>query len=85
MVLSLKDANGVEFFLPRTHSGFKNAEGVVGKSYKIRVIKVDKEENSIVVSRKKILDDDRKKRKEAISSIAENDSVIEGTVKKITT
>ena len=80
-----QDANGVEFFLPRTHSGFKNAEGVVGKSYKVRVIKVDKEENSIVVSRKKILDDDRKKRKEALSNIVENDSVIEGTVKKITT
>ena len=80
-----QDANGVEFFLPRTHSGFKNAEGVVGKTYKVRVIKVDKEENSIVVSRKKILDDDRKKRKEALSNIVENDSVIEGTVKKITT
>ncbi|WP_103642005.1 30S ribosomal protein S1 [Campylobacter concisus] len=80
-----QDANGVEFFLPRTHSGFKNADGVVGKSYKVRVIKVDKEENSIVVSRKKILDDDRKKRKEALSNIVENDSVIEGTVKKITT
>ena len=80
-----QDANGVEFFLPRTHSGFKNAEGVVGKSYKERDIKVDKEENSIVVSRKKILDDDRKKRKEALSNIVENDSVIEGTVKKITT
>ena len=34
---------------------------------------------------RKILDDDRKKRKEALSNIVENDSVIEGTVKKITT
>ncbi len=80
-----QDVNGVEFFLPKTHSGFKNAEGVIGKTYKVRVIKIDKEENSIVVSRKKILDDDRKKRKEALSNIVENDSVIEGTVKKITT
>ncbi|WP_462108901.1 30S ribosomal protein S1 [Campylobacter concisus] len=80
-----QDVNGVEFFLPKTHSGFKNAEGVIGRTYKVRVIKIDKEENSIVVSRKKILDDDRKKRKEALSSIVENDSVIEGTVKKITT
>ena len=80
-----QDTNGVEFFLPKTHSGFKNAEGVIGKTYKVRVIKIDKEENSIVVSRKKILDDDRKKRKEALSSIVENDSVIEGIVKKITT
>ena len=80
-----QDVNGVEFFLPKTHSGFKNAEGIIGKTYKVRVIKIYKEENSIVVSRKKILDDDRKKRKEALSSIVENDSVIEGTVKKITT
>ena len=80
-----QDANGVEFFLPKTQSGFKNANDVVGKSYKVRVIKVDKDENSIVVSRKKILDDDRKKRKEALANIVDNADVIEGTIKKITT
>ncbi|MGG7048359.1 MULTISPECIES: 30S ribosomal protein S1 [unclassified Campylobacter] len=79
------DENGVEFFLPKTQSGFKNANDIVGKSYKVRVIKVDKEEQSIVVSRKKILDDDRKKRKEALSSIIDNADVMEGVVKKITT
>ncbi|CAD7287347.1 30S ribosomal protein S1 [Campylobacter suis] len=79
------DENGVEFFLPKTQSGFKNANDIVGKSYKVRVIKVDKEEQSIIVSRKKILDDDRKKRKEALSNIVDNADVMEGVIKKITT
>lgn len=77
--------DGVEFFLPKTQSGFKNVNDVVGKTYKVKVIKVDPQEQSIVVSRKKILDDDRKKRKEALASVVENDQVIEGIVKKITT
>ncbi|MBE3021527.1 30S ribosomal protein S1 [Campylobacter sp. 7477a] len=79
------DANGIEFFLPKTQSGFKNTNDVVGKSCKVRVIKVDKDEQSIVVSRKKILDDERRKRKEALSSIVDNTDVLEGTIKKITT
>ncbi|WP_169753276.1 30S ribosomal protein S1 [Campylobacter mucosalis] len=79
------DANGVEFFLPKTQSGFKNSNDIVGKSYKVKIIKVDKDEQSIVVSRKKLLDEDRKKRKEALSSIVDNADVMEGTIKKITT
>ena len=79
------DENGVEFFLPKTQSGFKDAKDIVGKNYKVRVIKVDKDEQSIIVSRKKILDEDRKKRKEALLNIVDNQGVIEGTVKKITT
>ncbi|AQW85994.1 30S ribosomal protein S1 [Campylobacter pinnipediorum subsp. caledonicus] len=80
-----QDADGVEFFMPRTQSGFKNSNDIVGKTYKVKIIKVDKEEQSIVVSRKKILDEDRKKRKEALLSIVDNEEVMEGTVKKITT
>ncbi|AQW84378.1 30S ribosomal protein S1 [Campylobacter pinnipediorum subsp. pinnipediorum] len=80
-----QDADGVEFFMPRTQSGFKNSNDIVGKTYKVKIIKVDKEEQSIVISRKKILDEDRKKRKEALLSIVDNEEVMEGTVKKITT
>ncbi|KEA45584.1 30S ribosomal protein S1 [Campylobacter mucosalis] len=79
------DANGVEFFLPKTQSGFKNSNDIVGKSYKVKIIKVDKDEQSIVVSRKKLLDEDRKKRKEALLGIVDNADVMEGTIKKITT
>lgn len=76
---------GIEFFLPRSQGGFRDANAVVGKSFKVKVIKIDKDEQSIIVSRKKLLDEDRKKKREAISAVAENTDVIEGVVKKITT
>ena len=80
-----QNSDGVEFFLPRSQGGFKDANAVVGKSFKVKVIKIDKDEQSIIVSRKKLLDEDRKKKREAISAVAENTDVIEGVVKKITT
>ena len=80
-----QNSDGVEFFLPRSQGGFKDANAVVGKSFKVKVIKIDKDEQSIIVSRKKLLDEDRKRKREAISAVAENTDVIEGVVKKITT
>ena len=77
--------DGIEFFLPRSQSGFREDNAVIGKSFKVKVIKIDKDEQSIIVSRKKLLDEDRKKKREAISAVAENTDVIEGIVKKITT
>ncbi|MBP3206916.1 MAG: 30S ribosomal protein S1 [Campylobacter sp.] len=79
------NSDSVEFFMPRSQSAFKHSNSVIGKSYKVKVIKIDKDEQSVVVSRKKLLDEDRKVKKEAISKIVENDGVIEGVVKKITT
>ncbi|EET79671.1 30S ribosomal protein S1 [Campylobacter showae] len=80
-----QNSDGIEFFLPRSQGGFKDANAVVGKSFKVKVIKIDKDEQSIIVSRKKLLDEDRKKKREVISAVAENTDVIEGVVKKITT
>ena len=77
--------DGIEFFLPRSQSGFREDNAVIGKSFKVKVIKIDKDEQSIIVSRKKLLDEDRKKKREAISAVAENTDAIEGVVKKITT
>ncbi|MCR4942669.1 MAG: 30S ribosomal protein S1 [Campylobacter sp.] len=80
-----QNADGVEFFLPRTQSGFNNTNDVIGKSYKAKIVKVDKDEQSIVISRKKILDEDRRKRKEALEKIVNNTEVMQGVIKKITT
>jgi len=77
--------DGIEFFLPRSQSGFRDDNAVIGKSFKVKVLKIDKDEQSIIVSRKKLLDEDRKKKREAISAVAENTDAIEGVVKKITT
>ncbi|MCW1360017.1 30S ribosomal protein S1 [Campylobacter sp. US33a] len=79
------DDEGVEFFMPRSQYGFKDANNLIGKTFKVKIVKIDKDEQSIVISRKKILNDDRKKRKELISGIVENDAILEGVVKKITT
>ncbi|HEF9124069.1 TPA: 30S ribosomal protein S1 [Campylobacter coli] len=75
----------VEFFLPKSQYGFKENNNLMGKTFKVKIIKVDKEEQSIIVSRKKTLDDERKKRKELINNIAQQEGLIEGVVKKITT
>lgn len=80
-----QNSDGIEFFLPRSQSGLREDNAVIGKSFKVKVIKIDKDEQSIIVSRKKLLDEDRKKKREAISAVAENTDVIEGVVKKITT
>ena len=83
--LVVADENGVEFFLPKSQYNFKDNSNFSNKSFKVKIIKIDRDEQSVVVSRKKILDDERKKRKDLIHSIAEQEGAIEGIVKKITT
>ncbi|MBZ7950347.1 30S ribosomal protein S1 [Campylobacter sp. LH-2024] len=79
------DDNDIEFFLPKSQYGFKENNNVLGKTFKVKIIKIDHEEQSIIVSRKKTLDDERKRRKELINNITQEQGIIEGTVKKITT
>ena len=67
--------------MPRSQSGFKDSNQAMNKSFKVKVIKIDKDDQSIIVSRKKLVDEDRKKRKEIVSAILENTDVIEGTIK----
>jgi len=71
--------------MPRSQSALKNPNGAVGKNFKVKIIKVDRDEQSIVVSRKKLLDEDRKANKEAIEKVIATEGIIEGVVKKITT
>ncbi|MPB71815.1 30S ribosomal protein S1 [Campylobacter fetus] len=77
--------DGIEFFMPKSQSGFRDSNQVMNKTFKAKVLKVDKNDQSIIVSRKKLLDEDRRKRKEAISNIIDNTDIIKGTIKKITT
>ncbi|MCV3398462.1 30S ribosomal protein S1 [Campylobacter lari] len=79
------DENGVEFFLPKSQSSFKDSNNIINKTFKVKIIKIDKEAQSIVVSRKKIVDEERKKRKEIILNVLNQEEIIEGIVKKITT
>ncbi|ECL9610233.1 30S ribosomal protein S1 [Campylobacter jejuni] len=83
--LIVVDENDVEFFLPKSQYGFKETSNIIGKTFKVKIIKIDKDEQSIIVSRKKTLDDERRKRKELINNVAQQEDLIEGIVKKITT
>ena len=75
------DQNGVEFFIPRSQM----REANVGTLTKVKVIKVDAEENSIVASKRRMSDASRKERKEALEQIAaRTGEVVTGVIKKIT-
>jgi len=80
-----ENEDGIEFFLPRSQAAVKDMNALLGKSTKVKIIKIDSENESIVVSRKKLLDDDRKKRKEIVQELIEKDEVVDGIIKKITT
>jgi small subunit ribosomal protein S1 len=75
----------VEFFLPRSQAAVKDMNTLIGKSLKVKIIKIDEENESIIVSRKKFLDDERKKRKEIVQELIDANEAVEGTIKKITT
>lgn len=74
---------GIEFFLPKSQYTFKDSN-VIGKKLKVKIIKIDKDECSIVISRKKVLDEERKKKKEIVNSITNSEEILEGIIKKIT-
>ena len=81
----VENEDGVEFFLPRSQAAVRDMNALMDKNVKVKIIKIDKENESIVVSRKKCLDDDRKKRKEIVQELIDSDEVVDGTIKKITT
>ncbi len=78
------EADAVSFFMPRSLAAFKDTDEVVGRKIKAQVIKVDEKENSIVVSRRKLFNEERKRKKEIIDKLMEEDTIVEGTIKKIT-
>jgi len=78
------EADAVSFFMPRSLAAFKDSDDVVGRKIKAQVVKIDEEQNSIVVSRRKLFNEERKKKKEIIDALMESDTIVEGTIKKIT-
>ncbi|WP_187646953.1 30S ribosomal protein S1 [Nitrosophilus labii] len=74
--------DGVQFFLPNSLSYLKKAE--TGRKIKAKIVKIDENSNSIVISRKKYIEDERKKRKEIIKELMKEDKIVEGIIKKIT-
>ena len=81
----VENSEGIEFFLPRSQAAVKDMNSLMGKTIKVKIIKIDGENESIIVSRKKFLDDERRKKKEIVQELIEKDEIVEGVIKKITT
>jgi len=76
--------DGVEFFLPRSQAAYSDPNKAIGKKIKAKILKIDKENESIVISRRKYLDEERKKKNEIIEKLIESGEPVEGVIKKIT-
>ncbi len=77
-------ADDVDFFMPRSLAALKDIEDNMGKKIKARIVKLDPEESSIVISRKKYLGEERKRKKGLIDDIMNEGELLKGTIKKIT-
>jgi len=78
------ECDGLEFFMPRTLSYLNVKNEAIGKKVKAVIVKVDKEKNSVVVSRKELIERDKQKIQEVVDKLLESKEVVEGTIKKIT-
>lgn len=79
------DYDGIDVFLPRRESAFKEGFKVEGKSYKVMVTKISEEKNSIIVSRKKFFDFEKNNRKAVVERLLSGDKVVKARVNNTTT
>ncbi len=79
----LEDEDGCEYFMPMAQSYLK-AQGAIGKKVKAKVLKVNTAQNSIIVSRKKLIEDSKAIKDKRVSEIVEANEPVNGTIKKIT-
>jgi small subunit ribosomal protein S1 len=78
------EADGLEFFMPRTLSYLSSKVEAVGKKVKAVIVKVDKDKGSVVISRKELIERDKAKSQEIVDKLLESKDPVIGIVKKIT-
>ncbi len=78
------DCEGLEFFMPKTLSYLSPKNDAMGKKVKAIIIKVDKDKNSVVISRKELIERDKAKTQEIVNRLLESKDPVLGTIKKIT-
>ena len=79
----VENSEGVQFFLPNSQSFFKT-KPEIGRKLSAKVLKIGENGDSIVISRKKLIQEVAQRRKEIIDELMQEGKVVEGTVKKIT-
>ncbi|MDD7567121.1 MAG: 30S ribosomal protein S1 [Helicobacter sp.] len=79
----IMDYDGVDVFLPHRDSAFKEKAKVEGRLYKVAITNIDKNTNSIIVSRKRYFDIDKNLKQTLVQNLLQGDRICEGVVKKI--
>ena len=79
----IEDEEGCEYFMPMAQSYLK-AVGAVGKTVKAKVLKVNAAQNSIIVSRKKLIEEGKAIKDTRVAEILEKKEPVNGIIKKIT-
>ena len=78
---------GVKAFLPGSQidlTPVRDLDGLVGKTYNFKIIKINHRRGNVVVSRRALLEETRDKRRQTTLSTLSEGQLIEGTVKNIT-
>ncbi|MDH4361115.1 MAG: 30S ribosomal protein S1, partial [Nitrospirota bacterium] len=78
---------GVKAFLPGSQidlTPVRDLDGLVGKTYNFKIIKINHRRGNVVVSRRALLEETRDKRRQSTLSTLSEGQLIEGTVKNIT-
>ncbi|GAA9613777.1 30S ribosomal protein S1 [Helicobacter pylori] len=78
------ESQGVEYFLSRSHSSLKNDTNHIGKRIKACIIRVDKENHSINISRKRFFEVNDKQQLEVSKELLEATEPVLGVVRQIT-
>ncbi len=78
------DCDGLEFFMPRTLSYLSPKNDSMGKKVKAVIVKVDKDKNSVVISRKELIERDKSQKQDIVNALLEAKDPVVGTIKKIT-
>ncbi len=78
------ESQGVEYFLSRSHSSLKNDTNHINKRIKACIIRVDKENHSINISRKRFFEVNDKRQLEVSKKLLEATEPVLGVVRQIT-
>ena len=79
------ESDKIEFFLPKSLSAFREKDKILNKKVEAKIIKLDDNTNSIVISRKAILNEKKKAKKELLKRLMDNKEVVIGEIRKIKT
>ncbi|HHO42655.1 MAG TPA: 30S ribosomal protein S1 [Epsilonproteobacteria bacterium] len=78
------ECDGLEFFMPKTLAYLSQKIDAIGRKIKAIVTKVDKDKNSVIISRKELIERESEKIDEVATAILEKKEPLIGVVKKIT-